>query len=196
MKVHFIRSGERRYGMRIERASGPVLVMDPAPGFDPDLPHDMVHLVVEAVLGLKGGVFGQLAAGGTAGSFRTETPGGKVDPREQRRTVRKQVFKGQKLMESQGREGELSELAAFMFDVEWRRQSRPDSAAQQAARREAERTRQSLSAAERAWIDAAHAEVFEAFSMLSAAWRALRVGEMLSVEWPSLRRVNSDQPIG
>ena len=26
--------------MRIERAGLPVLVMDPAPGFDPDMPHD------------------------------------------------------------------------------------------------------------------------------------------------------------
>ena len=75
MKVHFIRSGERRYGMRIEREGAPVLVMDPAPGFDPDLPHDMVHFVVEAALGLKTGVFGQIAAGGDAGSFHVEAGG-------------------------------------------------------------------------------------------------------------------------
>ena len=66
MKVHFIRSGERRYSMRIEREGLPVLVMDPAPGFDPDLPHDMVHFVVEAALGLRTGVFGQIAAGGAS----------------------------------------------------------------------------------------------------------------------------------
>ena len=53
MKVHFIRSGERRYGMRIERTGAPVLVMDPAPGFDPDLPHDMVHFVVDHRSGNK-----------------------------------------------------------------------------------------------------------------------------------------------
>src|SRR3546814_16084023 len=72
MKVHFSRSGERRYSMRIEREGLPVLVMDPAPGFDPDLPHDMVHFAVEAAWGPKMGVFGQIAAGGDAGIFNVK----------------------------------------------------------------------------------------------------------------------------
>lgn len=194
MKVHFIRSGQRRYSMRIERAGLPVLVMDPAPGFDPDVPHDMVHFVVEAVLGLKGGVFGQIAAGGTAGSFHVETADGKVDAREQRRTVRKQIEKGRKLIEAQGREGELSELAAFLFDIAWRSGHRPDSAEQRAALGEAERVRATLGADERAALDAARSAVFAAFDRLAADWRALHVGEALVLEWPTLRRV--DQPIG
>ena len=41
--------------------------MDPAPGYDPRLPHDVAHFIVENELGIKGGVFGQLASGG---SFR------------------------------------------------------------------------------------------------------------------------------
>ena len=194
MKVHFIRSGERRYSMRIERAGLPVLVMDPAPGFDADVPHDMVHFVVEAVLGLKGGVFGQIAAGGTAGSFHVEAAGGKVDAREQRRTVRKQVSKGRKLVDTQGREGELSELAAFLFDIAWRSGHRPDSAERRAALGEAERVRATLSAEERAAIDAARPAIFAAFDRLAAEWRALRVGEALLLEWPTLRRVG--HPIG
>jgi len=194
MKVHFIRSGERRYSMRIERAGKPVLVMDPAPGFDADVPHDMVHFVVEAVLGLKGGVFGQIAAGGTAGSFHVEAAGGKVDAREQRRTVRKQVSKGRKLVDTQGREGELSELAAFLFDIAWRSGHRPDSAERRAALGEAERVRATLSAEERAAIDAARPAIFAAFDRLAAEWRALRVGEALLLEWPTLRRVG--HPIG
>jgi hypothetical protein len=36
--------------------------------------------------------------------------------------------------------------------------------------------------------------VFAAFDRLAAGWRALRVGEALVLEWPTLRRV--DQPIG
>ncbi|MGH6632149.1 hypothetical protein [Sphingopyxis sp.] len=104
MKVHFIRSGARRYGMRIERTNAPVLVMDPAPGFDPDLPHDMVHFVVEAALGLKTGVFGQIAAGGDAGSFHVEARGA-LSAKERQRAARKQVAKGAKLIKSQGREG-------------------------------------------------------------------------------------------
>ncbi|MCA0207927.1 MAG: hypothetical protein LCH74_02590 [Proteobacteria bacterium] len=189
MKVHFIRSGERRYSMRIERAGLPVLVMDPAPGFDPDLPHDMVHFVVEAALGLKTGVFGQIAAGGDAGSFHVEA-GGALSAKEHQRAARKQVAKGAKLIKNQGREGELSELAAFLFDIAWRSQSRPDSAGQRAALGEAERTRASLSADERARVDAARPQVFADFERLSKAWRALPVGDALTFEWPST------QPIG
>jgi hypothetical protein len=188
MKVHFIRSGERRYSMRIERPGMPVLVMDPAPGFDADVPHDMVHFVVEAVLGLKGGVFGQIAAGGTAGSFHVEAAGGKADARDRRRTVRKQVAKGKRLVETQGREGELSELAAFLFDIGWRSGRRPDSAGQRAALGEADRVRATLSAEERATFDRAKPMVFAAFDRLAAEWRGLRVGEKLVLEWPTLRR--------
>lgn len=186
MKVHFIRSGERRYGMRIEREGLPVLVMDPAPGFDPDLPHDMVHFVVEAALELKTGVFGQIAAGGNAGSFHIGGPEG-GDSREHRRAVRKQAAKGRKLVAGQGREGELSEIAAFLFDVAWRSSTRPDSAAQRAALGEAERTQLGLSADERARIEAARGQVFADFERLSKAWRALRVGEALVLEWPSAK---------
>jgi len=189
MKVHFIRSGERRYSMRIERAGLPVLVMDPAPGFDPDLPHDMVHFVVEAALGLKTGVFGQIAAGGDAGSFHVET-GGALSAKERQRAARKQVAKGAKLIKGQGREGELSELAAFLFDIAWRSSTRPDSAAQRVALGEAERTRASLSTDERARIDAARPRVFADFGRLSKAWRALPIGGTLVLEWPSA------QPIG
>jgi hypothetical protein len=188
VRVHFVRSGERRYSMRIEREGAPVLVMDPAPGFDPDLPHDMVHFVVEAALGLKTGVFGQIAAGGDAGSFHVEA-GGVLSAKERQRAARKQVAKGAKLVKAQGREGELSELAAFLFDVAWRSETRPDSAAQRAALGEAERTRQSLSADERAGIDAARPRVFADFDQLSRAWRALKMGDALILEWPSVHPI-------
>jgi hypothetical protein len=149
----------------------------------------MVHFVAEGVLGLKTGVFGQIAAGGNAGGFRIEMAGGARDATEHRRAVRKQVAKGQRLVKDQGRDGELSELAAFLFDVEWRRRSRPDSAAQQAALSEAERVRASLSADERARLDAAAPRVFDTFDTLSAAWRMLSIGEALVLEWPTLERV-------
>ncbi len=179
--------------MRIERVSAPALVMDPAPGFDPDLPHDMVHFVVEALLGLKGGVFGQIAAGGDAGSFHIGGPEG-ADARGHRRAARKQAAKGAALLKAQGREGELSELAAFLFDIGWRSGTRASSTAQQAALGEAARVRATLSSDERARIDAVRANVFAAFDAASKAWRALRRGEALVLEWPTLRRV--DHPIG
>jgi hypothetical protein len=43
--------------------------MDPAPGYSDLIPHDLVHLVIEEQLGLRDGIFGQLAVGGNAGTF-------------------------------------------------------------------------------------------------------------------------------
>lgn len=195
MIVHFVRSGVRRYGIRIERPENVSLYMDPAPGFDAQLPHDMVHFIVEALLGLKNGVFGQIAAGGNAGSFHVGSlEGGSA--RSHRRMSRKQVAKGQGLMERQGREGELSELAAFILDVEWRGAQRADSAAQRIALAEVDRARQSLSANERGKLDAVRAEVFAAFTELSQQWGNLAVGEALRLEWPTLRRLPADQMPG
>ena len=65
MEVKFTRTGERRYRVSVE---GPGVVssyMDPAPGYHERLPHDMAHFIVENELGINGGVFGQIAAGGS-----------------------------------------------------------------------------------------------------------------------------------
>ena len=64
MEVRFTKTAQRRYRVSVE---GPDVVssyMDPAPGYDARLPHDMAHFIVENELGIKGGVFGQIAAGG------------------------------------------------------------------------------------------------------------------------------------
>ena len=71
MRVTFVRTGDRRYGIEADRGAGPLMHMPRAPGFDPWLPHDLVHFAVERHFGLAGGVFGQLAAGGDAGTFFT-----------------------------------------------------------------------------------------------------------------------------
>jgi hypothetical protein len=63
MRVTFTRTGERRYSVAIERAVGPRLAARQGPGYDPYLPHDLVHFVAEAEAGLRGAVFGSLAAG-------------------------------------------------------------------------------------------------------------------------------------
>ncbi len=52
MDVTFRRTGERRYAVVVQVGDGPAQVMDPAPGFDAHVPHDLVHYVVEAELGL------------------------------------------------------------------------------------------------------------------------------------------------
>jgi hypothetical protein len=64
MEVRFTKTAERRYRVSIEGSDVVSSYMDPAPGYDARLPHDMAHFIVESELGIKGGVFGQIAAGG------------------------------------------------------------------------------------------------------------------------------------
>ena len=78
----FTRTGERRYSVAIDRPGQPRVVMSPAPGYHSYLPHDLVHFTVESEAGIELGVFGQVAAGGSAGTFWPADP-------EQRRKVRK-----------------------------------------------------------------------------------------------------------
>ena len=75
MILIFQRTGQRRYAIQATRPRLPDVVMSPAAGYDPLMPHDLMHLVVEAQLGLDGGVFGQLAAGGNAGTFHPISDG-------------------------------------------------------------------------------------------------------------------------
>ena len=70
MNVTFTRTAEHRNRVSVEGPSIVSSYMDPAPGYDARLPHDMAHFVVENELGIDGGVFGQLAAGGHANTFR------------------------------------------------------------------------------------------------------------------------------
>jgi hypothetical protein len=69
VKVEFRRTAARRYAVSVHRDGPAPIVMAPAPGYDPLMPHDLLHLIVEGELGLARGIFGQLAAGGHAGRF-------------------------------------------------------------------------------------------------------------------------------
>ena len=61
VNVSFVKSGARRYGVRVERDRAPALCIESAPGYDDHLPHDLLHFVAEAEFGLDGAVFGDLA---------------------------------------------------------------------------------------------------------------------------------------
>ena len=69
MQVRFERTARRRYAVTVLRTRHGNLRLDPAPGYSDLIPHDLVHLVVEDEFGLRQGIFGQLAAGGNAGTF-------------------------------------------------------------------------------------------------------------------------------
>jgi hypothetical protein len=71
MRVTFTRTAERRYRVSVEGSGLVSSWMEPAPGYDSCLPHDMAHFVVENELGITGGVFGQLAIGGDSSTFHT-----------------------------------------------------------------------------------------------------------------------------
>src|SRR5918992_4255184 len=55
MDVTFTKTPGRRYLVTVERQVGPALAPRYGPGYDPHLPHDLVHFVVEAEAGLTGG---------------------------------------------------------------------------------------------------------------------------------------------
>jgi hypothetical protein len=88
MIVTFERTAERRYRVRVEREDAPALIMDPAPGYDASMPHDLLHFVVEAELRIANGIFGQLAQGGDAGTFHAAGPAAGKWKRKGRRLAR------------------------------------------------------------------------------------------------------------
>lgn len=83
--------------------------MDPAPGYDNKLPHDAAHFIVENELGILGGVFGQLAAGGTANTFRSE------DLKKPRRTKKR----GQAMAKANREDALFSEHAVYAAQSRW-----------------------------------------------------------------------------
>src|SRR5215216_6123899 len=133
MILVFSRTGQRRYAVEARREGFPDVVMNPAPGYDPLVPHDMLHLVVEAQLKLTRGIFGQLAAGGDAGTFHLS-----VGPDESSRKmgrVRKGVIaRGKRLLRAGRNETTQSERATYLCWNEWlsRSSSNPQGMAQQA----------------------------------------------------------------
>ncbi len=163
MEVRFERTGERRYAVVVVRDRHGDLRMAPAPGYSELIPHDLVHLVVEAELGLRDGIFGQLAAGGNAGTF---VPTDELRTKAWARQVERRN-------RATGREmGRSEDLVAQVYP-RWLRRGghRPVDG----VRREPPPT------------ELSHADLDRLMSRLdalSAQWRALSVGGTMSVAWP------------
>lgn len=98
--------------MSVEGAGMPTATMDPAPGYDPRLPHDAAHFIVERALGIKGGIFGQLAAGGLFVAHLAK------DVRN-RRKAKKQ---GQALFKENKADALFSEHAVYAVQSRWEKQ--------------------------------------------------------------------------
>ncbi|HEU4580342.1 MAG TPA: hypothetical protein VFS67_18930 [Polyangiaceae bacterium] len=174
MNVAFRRTGARRYAVIVTPAGEAAQAMDPAPGYDDDIPHDLVHYVVEAELGLTNGVYGRAARG--AGTFIASTERDE-SPRARARQQRKQR-KRERALRAQDAQGgnELarSERLAALCDVTWRRQR--GQAADPA------RTAPVPNAEEAAEV----ARIVARLNALAPLWRALPVGEALVFDWPGV----------
>jgi hypothetical protein len=174
MNVAFKRTGTRRYAVIVRGGGEPARALDPAPGYDDDIPHDLVHYVVEAELGLTEGVYGRAARG--AGSFIT-TAQQDVSPRERARKHRKQQKREQALGAHDARHGAQmarSERLAALCDVAWRRKH--------GQRADPGRSPPVLPAEDAGDV----ARVVARLDALAPLWRALLVDEELVFEWPGL----------
>lgn len=189
MNVIFSRTGSRRYGVVVQRPPFPPVVMNPAPGYDPELPHDLVHFVVEDLLGLPLGVFGQLAAGGDAGTFRLASTSS--TSRERARTQRRSRRRGNRLALAGEDQTALSERAASICHHAWRARS-PSPERRLEAREltpHVEKMLAACSEVERGWLSTAMiGRVCDRLDTLSAQWSRLEVGGSIELHWSGGRR--------
>ncbi len=184
MDVEFRRTGERRYALAVHRKDLPPFEIG-GPGYDPIMPHDLQHFIVESELGLTHGIFGFLAAGGDAGG--APHLGAGEPPRAATRRRAKAARRDRKLLRRGGRDdGPASERATSICWYEWLRRSRdPERRARAAAL--AERAKNVLAvmpAREReAFTEELFTRVCARMDELSARWADLDVGESFSVAW-------------
>jgi hypothetical protein len=185
MKVQFRRTGARRYAITIYREDQPPVEMNPAPGYDPIMPHDLMHLVVESELGLDLGVFGQVAEGGTAGTFHPVRSQGE-SPRDAARRRRRASRRGEKLLRAGRHQAAQSERATYICLYEWLARSddpeRRKLAAQMAPQAKSIRDLQPP-AESRALTEDVLARVCARLDDLSARWAKLDIGQSFTVEW-------------
>jgi hypothetical protein len=170
MNVTFEKTGARRYGVLVQRDRAPDLWIRPAPGYDDDLPHDLLHFVAEAEFGVDGAVFGDLAAGGNAGTF---VP---VDA-----SLTAKMWREKRMHRHRLPDGRRSELLAGVLEIAWK--------ARHGNRRPPANWRERVSAA---GVDAADVEaVMPMLDELAERWRALQVGGSITLVWPRSERRRS-----
>jgi hypothetical protein len=184
MSVTFIRTGERRYAVRAELEGMPIVEMSPAPGYDNLVPHDLQHFIVERALGIDGAIYGQLAAGGTAGTFRAVAASG--NSRSASRDRRRRDRKSSQLMRDQQLDCARSERATYVCWHDWLSHSSDPVLRTQAVkmREAAKGTMRAMPREERALYSTEKLiEIRSQFSKLSERWLALKMGEGFTERW-------------
>ena len=169
MEVRFERTGERRYATVIALAGQDPRRTDPAPGYDDDIPHDVVHYLVEAELGLSLGVFGRAAAGGGGFIATTEAP---RDPRRRARQQRRSKKREASLSRSDHGDMARSEHVTGLCDLAWRRRGGAATPGGPSAHRSRPRTVPIV------------ARVLDHLDQVAVLWRDLPVGGALIFSWP------------
>ena len=160
MKVTFTRTGDKRYRIDVEGAGVVASFMDPAAGYDEKLPHDMAHFVVENTLGLMGGVFGQLASGGHAHTFRPVE-----EPKNSRAKKR-----GDRISTASRHDAALAERVIFRAQRTWMKGDMTDVPnVRDVSDRDLER-------------------VCQEFERVSAIWSQLKVGDSMSLAWTAVAK--------
>jgi len=184
MTLVFRRTGQRQYAVEVQRPGRPDLEMNPAPGYDPLMPHDMMHAIVEAQLGLTRGIFGQLASGGTAGTFRLAVDDDQ-GAREIARARKRVIARGKKLLRNGRNECSQSERATYICMCEWRARSSPREQRNE-AQALAQQVRETASAKELRLNQRKLDEICKHLDQLSAHWSSLAIGQSMAVAWPDL----------
>ena len=188
MVVVFRRTGQRRYAVEVRRPEFPDLEMNPAPGYDQLIPHDLMHMVVEAQLGISRGVFGQLASGGDAGTFHPVFTQNETS-REMARVRTHVKERGKKLLREGRDDSAKSERATYMCWQYWLAKSKSadlkatsQSMAQQAKEVRDVAAEKELKALNERKLD----EICRHLDALSSEWSNLKVGQSFAVRWPDL----------
>jgi hypothetical protein len=174
LEITFAKKGPRDYQVVVRRDDGVLLNVR---SFDRTLrlPHDIAHFVVETELGLEHGFWGLLAAGVLFNNMRVAA--GRVRPRarERSRSVLKEV--GQHPIEAEVLVSVMQGIAEERADEHWRTvQARLD-----AVWKPRKSQRGPIS----------HDEVRRVCRELRVAeekWRALSVGQSITVVWGSHSR--------
>lgn len=188
MILIFRRTGQRRYAVEAKRQLFPDIEMNPAPGYDQFMPHDLMHLVVEAQLGLTHGIFGQLAAGGDAGTFHYSLKPNETS-RQTARARKRVKTRGKKLLREAQDELAQSERATYICWYEWMARSQLSERRGLASSmaKQARGVRHVATAGElRALNDRKVGEICKHLDELSSRWSSLEVGQSMAVRWPDL----------
>ncbi|OLT24096.1 hypothetical protein BJF79_45415 [Actinomadura sp. CNU-125] len=169
MHVTFERTGRRRYATIVVPPGRAPRRVDPAPGYHDHIPHDLVHYLTEAELGLARGVFGRAAAGGGSFHETAEVPG---DRRARARAQRRLKKREASLQRADDGDMAASEALAGLCTIAWLRRAGAETPAW----------------AERFPVPPEHAaavdRILDRLDEAARLWHGLPEGGSISYTWP------------